>query len=75
MPKIIEDLETRLLTEAKRQIKELGYGAMTVRSVAKACGVGVAMGNAPDEIKAAADDVTDLNTNDGVAKAFEKYVL
>ena len=41
MPKIIEDLETRLLTEAKRQIKELGYGAMTVRSVAKACGVGV----------------------------------
>jgi len=44
-------------------------------AILKACGVGVAMGNAPEEIKAAADDVTDLNTNDGVAKAFEKYVL
>ena len=41
MPKIIEDLESRLLAEARRQIEEQGYGAMTVRSVAKACGVGV----------------------------------
>ena len=41
MPKIIENLESRLLEEAKRQIREAGYGAVTVRSVAKACGVGV----------------------------------
>ena len=41
MPKIIENLEKRLLEEAKKQIEESGYGAMTVRSVAKACGVGV----------------------------------
>ena len=41
MPKIIENLENRLIEEAERQIKELGYGAMTIRSVAKACGVGV----------------------------------
>ena len=41
MPKIIEDLEGKLLAEARRQIEESGYGAMTVRSVAKACGVGV----------------------------------
>ena len=41
MPKIIEDLEKRLLEETRRQIEELGYGAMTVRSVAKGCGVGV----------------------------------
>ena len=41
MPKIIEDLERKLLAEARRQIEELGYGAMTVRSVAKACGGGV----------------------------------
>ena len=33
------------------------------------------MGNAPAEIRAAADDVTAPNTEDGVAKAFEKYVL
>jgi len=36
-------------------------------------GVGVAMGNAPDEIKAAADYVTDTNNNDGVRLALEKF--
>ena len=41
MPKIIENLESRLIEEARRQIEEVGYGAMTIRSVAKACGVGV----------------------------------
>jgi len=41
MPKIIENLEARLITEAKRQVSQDGYGSMTVRSVAKACGVGV----------------------------------
>ena len=41
MPKIIENLESRLIEEAKRQIEESGYSAMTVRSVAKACGVGI----------------------------------
>ena len=41
MPKIIENLESKLITEAKRQIEESGYGAVTIRSVARACGVGV----------------------------------
>ena len=41
MPKIIENLESRLLAEAQKQIQEMGYTAMTIRSVAKACGVGV----------------------------------
>jgi AcrR family transcriptional regulator len=41
MPKIIENLETRLIQEAQRQIAESGYGATTIRSVAKGCGVGV----------------------------------
>lgn len=41
MPKIIADLEKRLLAEAQRQIEQQGYSAMTVRSVASACGVGV----------------------------------
>jgi Cof subfamily protein (haloacid dehalogenase superfamily) len=38
-------------------------------------GLGVAMGNAPDDIKAKADFVTDTNMNDGVAKVIEKFVL
>jgi Cof subfamily protein (haloacid dehalogenase superfamily) len=37
-------------------------------------GTGVAMGNAPDAIKAVADHVTDSNQNDGVRKAIEKFI-
>ncbi len=37
-------------------------------------GMGVAMGNAPDEIKEAADYVTDTNNEDGVRKALEKLI-
>jgi len=40
MPKIIENIRERLLEEAKRQVTEQGYSAMTIRSVATACGVG-----------------------------------
>jgi Cof subfamily protein (haloacid dehalogenase superfamily) len=36
-------------------------------------GMGVAMGNAPDDIKAVADYVTETNNNDGVRKAMEKF--
>lgn len=45
------------------------------RAIIQKCGLGVAMGNAPDDIKAVADVVTGLNTEDGLAEAFEKYVL
>lgn len=41
MPKIIENLPQRLLDEARRQIETSGFAAMTIRSVAKGCGVGV----------------------------------
>lgn len=41
MPKIIENVREQLIAEAKRQIAERGYANTTVRSVAKACGVGV----------------------------------
>lgn len=41
MPKIIENLENKLIEEAERQIGQSGYAAVTIRSVAKACGVGV----------------------------------
>jgi len=36
-------------------------------------GMGVAMGNAPNNIKAIANHVTDTNNNDGVAKALEYF--
>ena len=41
MPKIIENLRDQLLLETKRQIAERGYAETTVRSVARAVGVGV----------------------------------
>lgn len=41
MPKIIENLKDRLIAAAKQQLEESGYSAVTIRSVAKACNVGV----------------------------------
>lgn len=38
-------------------------------------GLGIAMGNAVDVLKEAADCVTDRIENDGLAKAFEKWIL
>lgn len=38
-------------------------------------GLGVAMGNAPDEVKEAADFVTVSNNEDGVARVIEQFVL
>ena len=41
MPKIIENLREKLVCEARRQVQEHGYAALTIRSVATACGVGI----------------------------------
>ena len=41
MPKIIENIRQTLISEAQKQVDESGYAAMTIRSVATACGVGV----------------------------------
>ncbi len=41
----------------------------------KYAGTGVAMGNAPETIQAAADYVTATNEDDGVRKAIERFVL
>lgn len=38
-------------------------------------GLGVAMGNAKDEVKKYADEITDTNDNNGAAKILEKYFL
>lgn len=44
-------------------------------SMIQFAGLGVAMGNASEEIKKQADFVTDTNMNDGVAKVVEEYIL
>jgi len=41
MPKIIENIRESLLEKARHQVMEQGYSTMTIRSVAKACKVGV----------------------------------
>lgn len=41
----------------------------------KQAGIGVAMGNAVQEVKDAADQITDTNQNDGVAKWIETHIL
>ncbi len=41
MPKIIENVKDRLLAEAERQLMQGDYEAVTIRSIAKGCGVGV----------------------------------
>ena len=40
----------------------------------KAAGIGVAMGNADKEIKAAADFITKTNEEDGVAYAIKTFI-
>lgn len=41
----------------------------------KMCGVGVAVSNAIDEVKAVADHIAESNDDDGVAKFIERYIL
>ena len=41
----------------------------------KSAGLGVAMGNAPDFIKAVADGISETNDRDGAAIAIERYAL
>jgi hypothetical protein len=49
-----------------------GYNDISMLSYA---GLGVAMGNAPDDIKAVCGAVTLSNNDDGVADVIERYVL
>ncbi|ODU56117.1 MAG: hypothetical protein ABT01_04580 [Clostridium sp. SCN 57-10] len=41
----------------------------------RGCGIGVAMGNAVSEVKAAADYICDTNERDGVAEWLERFAL
>jgi len=44
-------------------------------SMIEFAGLGVAMGNADENVKLASQYITDTNNNDGVAKVIEKFVL
>jgi hydroxymethylpyrimidine pyrophosphatase-like HAD family hydrolase len=43
-------------------------------SMINAAGIGVAMGNASDDIKAIADYITTTNEEDGVGEAIKKFI-
>ncbi|EGG82947.1 cof-like hydrolase [Lachnospiraceae bacterium 2_1_46FAA] len=63
-----------LLGIERDEIMACGDG-MNDFEMLKAVGFGVAMENAVEKVKQAADYVTDTNENDGVAKAIEKFAL
>ena len=44
-------------------------------AIIKAAGIGVAMGNATDDVKAIASYITTSNTDDGVANASAHFVV
>lgn len=58
----------------REEIMAFGDGANDIHMMREA-GIGVAMGNAIEEVKAAADYMTATNDEDGAAKFIEKYVL
>lgn len=63
-----------LLHITPKQVMALGDSGND-ESMLRTAGFSVAMGNAPDHVKAMADTVTDTNENDGAAIAIERYVL
>ena len=64
----------RLLGVDMAHVMALGDSGNDISSLT-AAGLGVAMGSAPAEVKAAADAVTASNAEDGAALAIERYVL
>lgn len=64
----------RLLDLPEQAVMALGDSGNDISMLHRA-GLGVAMGNAPDFVKAAADVCTESNTDDGAAIAIETYAL
>ena len=56
------------------EIITIGDGRIDIPMLQKA-GLGIAVGNAIDEVKNAADEITDTNDDNGVAKAIYKFIL
>lgn len=65
---------SRLLEIPMAQVMALGDSGND-ETMLRQAGLGIAMGNAPDFIKSAADAVTQTNTDDGAAIAIERYAL
>lgn len=65
---------SRLLEIPPEAIMAIGDSGNDITMLRRA-GLGIAMGNAPDFVKAAADAVTEPNHSDGAAIAIETYVL
>lgn len=63
-----------LLGIKREEIMACGDGMNDLEMIREA-GLGVAMANAVQEVKDAADFVTDSNEKDGVAKAIEMFAL
>lgn len=63
-----------LLGIAPEQVLALGDSGNDI-SMLRSAGLGVAMGSAPEEVRAAARAVTLANTADGAAIAIERYAL
>lgn len=63
-----------MLGIAREEIMAVGDGENDMEMIRMA-GLGVAMGNANDEVRSAADYVTDSVADDGLAAAIERFVL
>ena len=79
VPQYIDKAYTLSVLFEKLHIKPeeviaIGNGISDVTMIQLA-GLGIAMGNAKDSVKACADYVTGSNEKDGVALAVEKYIL
>lgn len=64
----------RLLGYDMSEVVAVGDSLNDIEAI-RAAGLGVAMGNAQDEVKAAADVVTGDHRDDGVAQAIREHVL
>ena len=58
----------------RSQVMAFGDGENDIAMI-KFAGIGVAMGNASDDVKAAADYVTDTVDNGGIEKALKHFGL
>ncbi len=63
-----------LLNIPRNEIMAIGDGENDITMIEFA-GLGIAMGNATDMLKAKADYITATNDDDGVAKAFDKFIF
>ena len=63
-----------LLGISMKNVMAVGDSLNDIAMITEA-GLGIAMGNAQDAVKEAADDITGDNTESGVAQAIHKWVL